>query len=80
MKGYIIDTGYMGLVNGKYMLFASEEEYRDRLYDALGKLKVSYDTVSQEKNDKQLRKQLALIWGGESIWQDFIPKRTMKTP
>ena len=39
----------------------SEEEYRDRLYDALGKLKVSYDTVSQEKNDKQLRKQLTLI-------------------
>lgn len=39
----------------------SEEEYRDRLYDALGKLKVSYDAVSQEKNDKQLRKQLALI-------------------
>lgn len=39
----------------------SEEEYRDRLYDALGKLKVSYDTLSQEKNDKQLRKQLALI-------------------
>lgn len=39
----------------------SEEEYRDRLYDALGKLKVSYDTVSQEKNDKQLRKQLALL-------------------
>lgn len=38
----------------------SEEEYRDRLYDALGKLKVSYDKVSQEKNDKQLRKQLAL--------------------
>ena len=38
----------------------SEEEYRDRLYDALGKLKVSYDTVSQEKNYKQLRKQLAL--------------------
>ena len=31
MKGYIIDTGHMGLVNGKYMLFASEEEYRDYL-------------------------------------------------
>ena len=31
MKGYIIDTAYMGLVNGKYMLFASEEEYRDYL-------------------------------------------------
>lgn len=44
----------------------SEEEYRDRLYDALGKLKVSYDTVSQEKNDKQLRKQLALIQGAKA--------------
>ena len=31
MKGYIIDTGYMGLVKGKYMLFDSEEEYRDYL-------------------------------------------------
>lgn len=39
----------------------SEEEYRDRLYDALGEFKASYDAVSQEKNDKQLRKQLALI-------------------
>lgn len=39
----------------------SEEEYRDRLYDALGKFKASYDAVSQEKNDKQLRKQLTLI-------------------
>lgn len=39
----------------------SEEEYRDRLYDALGRLKASYDAVSQEKNDKQLRKQLTLI-------------------
>ena len=39
----------------------SEEEYRDRLCDTLGKLKASYDAVSQEKNDKQLRKQLTLI-------------------
>ena len=27
MKGYYTDTGYMGFVNGKYMLFASEADY-----------------------------------------------------
>lgn len=27
MKGYYTDAGYMGLVNGKYMLFASETDY-----------------------------------------------------
>lgn len=29
MRGYYIPSGYMGLVNGKYMLFASESDYRD---------------------------------------------------
>ncbi len=28
MKGYTTSEGYMGLVNGRYMLFASEAEYR----------------------------------------------------
>ena len=27
MKGYITDNGFMGLVNGIYMLFVSEDEY-----------------------------------------------------
>lgn len=27
MKGYNTDKGYMGYVEGRYMLFASEEEY-----------------------------------------------------
>ncbi len=27
MKGYITASGYMGLVEGRYILFASEEEY-----------------------------------------------------
>ena len=27
MKGYFVSYGYMGFVNGRYMLFASEEEY-----------------------------------------------------
>lgn len=31
MKGYVVNDGYMGLVNGSYMLFASEEDYLDYL-------------------------------------------------
>ena len=27
MKGYVIDVGYMGYVDGEYELFATEEEY-----------------------------------------------------
>lgn len=29
MKGYIVNDGYMGMVDGRYMLFASEGDYRD---------------------------------------------------
>lgn len=29
MKGYYTAGGYMGLVDGEYMLFASEEDYRE---------------------------------------------------
>lgn len=29
MKGYVTAVGYMGLVDGSYILFASEEEYRE---------------------------------------------------
>lgn len=29
MKGYDTQNGYMGYVAGRYMLFASEEEYRE---------------------------------------------------
>ena len=31
MKGYVVDSGYMGLVGSRYMLFASEEEYEEYL-------------------------------------------------
>lgn len=33
MKGYVVSDGYMGYVNGKYMLFADEEDYRDYMED-----------------------------------------------
>ena len=29
MKGYIVESGYMGYVENRYMLFASEEDYED---------------------------------------------------
>lgn len=31
MKGYITSDGYMGLVDGRYILFASEEDYMEYL-------------------------------------------------
>lgn len=29
MKGYVIDSGYMGFVDGEYVLFADEQDYRE---------------------------------------------------
>lgn len=31
MKGYTVESGYMGYVDGVYMLFASEADYEDYL-------------------------------------------------
>lgn len=31
MKGYVTASGYMGMVEGEYILFASEEEYKEYL-------------------------------------------------
>ena len=33
MKGYSISDGFMGYVDGGYMLFASESEYYDYIRD-----------------------------------------------
>lgn len=33
MKGYIIGEGYMGYVDGRYMLFASEKDYQEYMED-----------------------------------------------
>ena len=29
MKGYLVSNGFMGLVDGRYMLFPSEAEYEE---------------------------------------------------
>lgn len=31
MKGYVVANGYMGYVDGEYMLFADEQDYREML-------------------------------------------------
>ena len=33
MKGYDTSNGYMGYVDGRYLLFASESEYMDYMED-----------------------------------------------
>lgn len=33
MKGYFVPDGYMGYVNGSYMLFADENDYREYMAD-----------------------------------------------
>ena len=38
-----------------------EKKYREERYDAIDKLKVAYDAVAEDKIQKQMRKQLALI-------------------
>ena len=31
MKGYFVNDGFMGLINGSYMLFSNESEYYEIL-------------------------------------------------
>lgn len=33
MKGYFVSGGYMGLVGGRYQLFATESDYLEYLTD-----------------------------------------------
>ena len=33
MKGYAVNDGYMGCVDGSYMLFACEDDYLDYIND-----------------------------------------------
>lgn len=35
MKGYAIESGYMGYVDGCYMLFASETDYEEYVEENL---------------------------------------------
>ena len=44
MKGYATSEGYMGLVQGRYMLFASEVDYREYIEDLI--MKELYITIT----------------------------------
>lgn len=34
MKGFFVTEGYMGFVNGSYLLFASESDYMEYMEEA----------------------------------------------
>lgn len=34
MKGYLVGEGYMGYVDGRYILFASEADYEEYMSEA----------------------------------------------
>ena len=42
VKGFSVGFGYFGLVNGKYILFATEQEYREYLMEGAGN-EAAYD-------------------------------------
>lgn len=57
MKGYNTAEGYMGLVNERYMLFASESEYRE------------YRNVEIEGKRRMNAADLpGKIWNGRSVF------------
>lgn len=33
MKGYYVPYGYMGWIDGRYMLFANETDYKETYYE-----------------------------------------------
>ena len=34
MKGYLVESGYMGYLNGQYCLFADESDYEEAYLEA----------------------------------------------
>ena len=36
MKGYVVDCGYMGFMDGNYYLFADESDYEEAYIESIG--------------------------------------------
>lgn len=39
MKGYVVESGYMGYMNGHYLLFADESDYVEQMREELDNLR-----------------------------------------
>lgn len=39
MKGYVVESGYMGYMNGQYHLFADESDYVEQMREELDNLR-----------------------------------------
>ena len=54
MKGYNTSNGYMGYVEGKYILFASEQEYFEFMEAQGGKIMFGFDKMFDFNRDGKL--------------------------
>ena len=54
MKGYDTSNRYMGYVEGKYILFASEQEYFEFMEDQGGKIMFGFDKMFDFNRDGKL--------------------------
>lgn len=69
MKGFYVGEGYMGCVNGQYMLFADEADYMDYVGGAGVRACSSFkDGYSAKEARILLNFSFSLHWGK---WQDF---------
>ena len=39
MKGYVVESGYTGYMNGQYLLFADESDYVEQMREELDNLR-----------------------------------------
>ena len=71
MKGYNTSNGYMGYVEGKYILFASEQEYFEFIGRLRGGRAMSKNLFHTDRNKSLFRKRIS-----EKRNEDPLRKRT----
>lgn len=65
IKGYPVEAGYMGYVDGRKMLFATENEYRERMEE-------TEENASKKKETKMKSGDKYYRWSYD-IWKDGKP-------
>ena len=57
LKGYVTQSGYMGLVDGEYELFSTEEEYKDYVISN-EKLTIWYNRPEVKKAQEEMKRKV----------------------
>ena len=60
MKGYFVEYGYMGYVDGKYQLFADEQDYREAFGEEQDIISLERFSLPEEV-EKSIRIKIKLI-------------------